>query len=165
MENIIEILLGTGKDLDMLQMGCRALVIFLISLLMIRVSGRRSFGIRTPLDNIIVILLGALLSRAIIGASPFWSVVTSSFVIVLVHRSLGWLKVKSKTLSDLIDGKKICLYENGSFIPKNMDKALVCEEDILQGVRKSALTDDLTKIKAVYMERSGEISVLKQDET
>jgi len=164
MENISDVLFGTGKDLNMLQMSCRALVIFLISLIMIRISGRRSFGVRTPLDNIIVILLGALLSRAIVGASPFWSVVSASFVIVLIHRILGWLIVKSKRISNFIEGEKIPLYGNNSFIRENMDKALVCEEDIMQGVRKSALTDDMEKIETVYMERNGEISSIKKDD-
>lgn len=164
MENVIDVIFGSGKELDMLQMSCRALVVFLIALVMIKISGRRSFGVRTALDNIIVILLGALLSRAIVGASPFWSVVGASFVIVLIHRLLGWVIVKSKTVSNFIEGKKICLYENNAFVRANMDKALVCEEDILQGVRKSALTDDMQKIDVVYMERNGEISCLKKNQ-
>jgi hypothetical protein len=45
----------------------------------------RSFGGRTALDNIIVILLGALLSRAIVGASGFFPLIASSFVIVIIH--------------------------------------------------------------------------------
>ena len=43
-----------------------------------------------------------------------------------------------------------------------MGKALVCEEDMMQGVRKSALTEDMEKIRAVYMERNGEISSIKK---
>ncbi len=163
MTNLIEVAFGTGKDLNMLQMCCRAVIVFLITLVMIRISGRRSFGVRTPLDNIIVILLGALLSRAIVGASPFWSVVGASFVIVLIHRSLGWLISHSKVAGKLIEGHRICLFENNTFIKENMDKALVCEEDLMQGVRKSALTEDMTKIKCVYMERNGEISSIKKE--
>jgi hypothetical protein len=37
-----------------------------------------------------------------------------------------------------------------------MDKALVPDEDIMQVIRKSALTEDLQKIDRVFMERNGE---------
>ena len=44
-----------------------------------------------------------------------------------------------------------------------MGKALVCEEKVLQGMRESALTEDLQKIDKIYIERNGEISTIKKD--
>lgn len=158
---VVYFLFGEGKELSVHQMCLRGVAIFLISLVLIRLSGRRSFGIRTPLDNIIVILLGALLSRAVVGASPFCSVVAASVAVVLLHRLFGWCIAHSKAFGKLIEGEKICLYKDGKFLRENMKYALVCEEDMMQGVRKSAQTDDMSKIRTVYMERNGEISVLK----
>ena len=43
-----------------------------------------------------------------------------------------------------------------------MKKALVCQEDLMQGVRKSALTEDMDKIEKVYMERNGDISAIRK---
>jgi len=155
-------LFGIGKELNPLQMGMRAIVIFLVALVLIRLSGRRSFGLRTPLDNIIAILLGALLSRAVVGASPFLSVIFASTVTVLLHRAFGWLIVHNHRFGKLVEGEKICVYKDGRFNKEDMAKALACEEDIMQGVRKSALTEDMTQIKSVYMERNGEISPIKK---
>jgi uncharacterized membrane protein YcaP (DUF421 family) len=160
--NILLEIFGSGKDLTMLQMVCRGVVVFFIALILIRISGRRSFGIRTPLDNIILILLGATLSRAVVGASAFLPVVITCFVIVVLHRLFGWLIVKSKKFGRVVEGNKILLFANGKFIPRNMDKGLVCEEDIMQGVRKSALTEDMETIDKVYIERNGEISAIKK---
>lgn len=42
-----------------------------------------------------------------------------------------------------------------------MHKGLLCREDILQGVRKSALTENMDEIETVYMERNGEITAIK----
>ncbi|NNU33298.1 hypothetical protein HK413_02345 [Mucilaginibacter sp. S1162] len=47
MEILLKIF-GEGKDLSALQMSCRGIVVFIIALALIRLSGRRSFGIRTP---------------------------------------------------------------------------------------------------------------------
>lgn len=161
MELLIKIF-GEGKDLNVLQMSSRGVVMFFIALILIRISGRRSFGVRSPLDNIITISLGAVMSRAIVGASDFLPVVVACFVIVLLHRVVGWLIARSKLFGRFIEGDKIILFEDGKFDGEAMKKALVCQEDIMQGVRKSALTEDMSQIKRVYMERNGEISSIKK---
>ena len=153
---------GEGNDLNALQMSCRGVVVFFIALVLIRISGRRSFGIRTALDNIISISLGAILSRAVVGASDFVPVIVTCFVIVLMHRFFGWFIANGKRFGRLMEGDKILLYDNGKFIDVNLKKALVCEEDIMQGVRKSALTEDLSLVDKVYIERNGEISAIKK---
>jgi uncharacterized membrane protein YcaP (DUF421 family) len=161
MNYLIEVF-GEGNHLNVAQMSCRGIAIFLFALVLIRISGRRSFGIRTPLDNIIVILLGAVLSRAVTGASPILPTVVTCTVIVIMHRLFGWLVVKYKFFGELVEGNKILLYKNGRFIDKNMDRALVCEEDIMQGVRKTALTESLEQIEIIYIERNGEITAIKK---
>jgi len=153
---------GSGKDLNALQMSSRGILIFFIALVLIRISGRRSFGLHMPLDNIITIMLGAVLSRALVGASDFLAVITACTVVVLLHRTLAWLLVHNPGVSRLIEGEKIILFEGGHFIQQNMDKAQVCQEDILQGVRRSALTADLENIEQIFIERNGEISSIKK---
>lgn len=161
MDWIIKIF-GEGKDLNVLQMTCRGIVVFLIALILIRISGRRSFGMRTALDNIIVVLLGAVLSRAVVGASPFVPNIVACTFIVIIHRLLGFLVTKSTSIARIVEGKKILLFENGRFIDDKLSRALVSEEDALQGVRKSALTEDLNDIDKIYMERNGEISAIRK---
>jgi uncharacterized membrane protein YcaP (DUF421 family) len=156
-------LFGEGKDLNVLQMSCRGVVVFFIALVLIRISGRRSFGLHTPLDNIITIALGAVLSRAIVGASDFLPVIVACTVIVVLHRAIAWGTAHHKNLSKIIQGDKMILFKDGRFITANMGKALVCEEDVLEGVRKSALTEDLSKIDKIYIERNGEISAIKKE--
>jgi uncharacterized membrane protein YcaP (DUF421 family) len=154
---------GSGKNLSWYQICDRGILIFVIALILIRVSGRRSFGVRSPFDNIIIILLGAILSRAVIGASPILSTIAVCTLIVLLHRFTGYIVAHNKFWSSLIEGNKIILFENGRFIKENMDKGLVCEEDIMQGVRKSALTESMDNIKSVFIERNGEISAIKKE--
>jgi uncharacterized membrane protein YcaP (DUF421 family) len=160
--NLLIEIFGQDKDLNALQMSSRGVVMFFIALILIRISGRRSFGVRSPLDNIITISLGAVMSRAIVGASDFMPVVVCCLVIVLLHRGIGWLIANFKHFGRFIESEKIVLFEDGVFIKDNMKKALVCQEDLMQGVRKSALTEDMAKIEKVYMERNGEISAIKK---
>ena len=155
-------LFGQGKDLTAIQMSMRGITVFVLALLLIRISGRRSFGLHTPLDNIITILLGAILSRAVVGASPFIPIIVCCLVIVVIHRLLGTFISRSETFSSIIEGKKMLLFKDGYFIDDNMKKAQVCKENIMQGIRESALTDDLEKIDRVYIEKNGVISAIKK---
>lgn len=160
MRETIDHLFGNGKELEWYQMSLRAVAIFVIALVLMRISGRRSFGMRTPIDNIIAVLIGALLSRPIVGASPFTPVVAGSTVLVLLHRLLAWIAVHSPAMSVALKGDKICLYRDGAFLKENMARALVCEEDIRQGVRSATHLEEMDTVSVVYMERNGEISVI-----
>ena len=161
--NLLIQIFGAGKELNTLQVCARGFVIFFIALLLIRLSGRRSFALRTPLDNIISILLGAVLSRAVTGASAFVPVMSVCFLIVLLHRFFTWVLVRNKKIRELCEGKKILLFENGVFIQHNLTNALVSKEDILQAMRISLLSEDLVKVEKIYMERNGKISIVKKN--
>ena len=160
---VIEEIFGVGRNLNPFQMSCRAILVFFITLGLIRVSGRRSFSIRTPLDNIIVILLGAILSRAIVGTSPFIPVIIASLIICLLHRIFGWLFTHYDNFARIVEGEKITIYEKGAFLPDNMKRALLREEDVMLGVRKCVYADNLDKIDKIYLEHNGEISLIKKE--
>jgi len=163
MSSVLISLFGVGKDLSILQMSNRGIVVFLLALLLIRIAGRRSFGLRTPLDNIITILLGAILSRGVVGASEFLPTIITCLVIVILHRIIGTLIASSPRLSRIIEGNKVALYENGHFNRKKMRSMQVAEEDALQGMRKGALTENLKEIDKIYIERNGEISAVRKE--
>lgn len=157
---ILKTIFGEGKDLDVLQMCSRGVAVFIIALLLIRISGRRSFGLKTPLDNIISILLGAILSRAVVGASSFVPVIACCLAIVCIHRAVGWLIVRHDRIGRFIEGHRILLFHDGKFISEHMRRGQVGREDVMQGVRKSALTEDLSKVDKIYLECNGDISPL-----
>ncbi len=160
--NSFEYIFGAGRNLNAIQMTCRAIIVFLIALILLRISGRRSFGLHTPLDNIITIVLGAILSRAVVGASDFFPVIASCTVIVIIHRLFAYGMVHHRGFSKLIAGEKILLFNKGSFIEPNMRKTQVCEEDILEELRKKVLTENLDQIDKIYIERNGEINSVKK---
>ena len=163
MEALLDDLWGNGRSLNALQMSLRGVAVFILALVLFRISGRRSFGIGSPLDNIIVILLGAILSRAVVGASPFIPVMVTCTIIVLLHRIVSWLKAKSDRFSKFVEGEKIILFKDGNFIQHNLNRAQLNKEDIMQEVRKTALTNDLCTISEIFIERSGHIGIVKKD--
>ena len=161
METLHEIF-SHETELSALEMACRATAVFFIAFVLIRIAGRRSFGLRTPIDNIIVILLGAILSRAVVGSSPFIPIIFASFILCVLHRVFGWLFTHYNDFGRIVEGEKITLYENGEFLEANMKRGLVREEDIMQGVRKATFSDSMEGIDKIYLEHNGEISIMKK---
>ncbi len=155
-------LFGEGKDLSALQMCDRAIVIYFLALLFLRISGRRTFGKKTAFDNTIAIILGAVLSRAVVGASEFIPTVACSLAMVLLHRGLAWLSIRSETVRHILEGKSILLYKNGHLEKRNFTKSLICEKELKGDLRMKANINSLEEADEVYMETSGEVSVVKK---
>lgn len=162
MELMIRIF-GEGKDLNALNMGCRALVLYAITLIFIRISGTRTFGKKTAFDNIIVITIGALLSRVVVGASAFLPTVTAGFVLVMTHRALAWATLHHKWVDRLIKGSERMLYRQGEIDRKNLEKSLMSKGDLMESVRINSNLSDLEEVVEARLERTGEISIIKKE--
>jgi uncharacterized membrane protein YcaP (DUF421 family) len=142
----------------------RAIVIYFIALLFLRISGRRTFGKKTAFDNTIAIILGAVLSRAVVGASDFVPTVACSLILVLIHRGLAWLSIRNKTIKHILEGASIPLYKNGKLNKDNLNTSLISEDDIKGDLRLKANIGSLEEADEVYMETNGDVSVVKKKE-
>jgi len=161
---ILTQLFGEGENQTTLQMSARAVVIFIITLILLRIAGRRSFGMKSPFDNIIVILLGAILSRAVVGASEFLPTIASATVIAVLHRLGAWLGALNLRFGALIKGQKIVLFEKGKLKHDNMRRALVSESDLYASLRNDMHLESFERIESAYMENNGQISFVRKAE-
>lgn len=162
MPGILFQLFGEGKDLNALQMADRAFVMFFITLFLIRVAGMRAFGQKSAFDMIIVIMLGAILSRAVSGDSPFFATICAGAVLAAVHRLLALASVFSDTIGWMIKGKKIILFKNNAIIKKNMIRCSISYKDLQEEVRLILNETNLDNVEEISMERSGKISIVKK---
>ncbi len=161
--NDLREIFGQGTHLTILQMCMRAGLMFFITLILLRLSGKRAFGMRMPFDNVITILLGAILSRAVVGASPFIATVCGATVIVILYRLCAWISLYNDAFGTLIKGSSKILYENEKLNDKNMKNAMITEKDLMEGIRENSNLESKEKAEKVYVERNGSISVVKKE--
>jgi uncharacterized membrane protein YcaP (DUF421 family) len=161
MEILIKIF-GEGKDLTVWQMSARAVTVYFIAMALIRISGKRTFAKKTGFDTIIQIIFGAVLSRAIVGASPFMATIGACLSLVLLHRVLAWLIIKNKHIEHFFKGDRVELYKNGQINNKNLDKSLMTRDDLMSDVRLKSNLDSYDDVEAIYRENTGELSVVKK---
>jgi uncharacterized membrane protein YcaP (DUF421 family) len=162
MNELIDKIFGEGRDLNALQMSSRAFVMFFITLLLIRITGMRAFGTKSAFDNIIVIMLGAILSRAVVGVSPFFPTIAGGLVLALVHKGLAFISIYSSFISHFVKTNDLLLYKNGKLNEKNMKRCNLSMGDLMSGVGSNENIASLEEAEEVYMERTGQISVVKK---
>jgi uncharacterized membrane protein YcaP (DUF421 family) len=162
--NKISELMGQGEDLTPLQMALRAILIFIVTLILIRLGGVRIFGRRSSTDTIIVIVMGSVLARGIVGASPLLSVIAAASAMIILHRLFGWLSQKFKWFDRMIKGRKTRLYENGTILLSNLEKTALTTSDLMESLRLETKQEELEKIESAYLETNGRISFINKEE-
>jgi len=164
--DFITILLGLGsetKELTFLQISLRGVIVFAATLIMVRLSSKRSLAEKTAFDAVLIVIVASVLARAINGSAPFFPTIGAGFVLVLLHRLLGLAAYHSHAFGCLIKGKPAVLVQNGNLDRQSMRRNQVSEHDLEEDMRLTAKTEDLAKIKIARLERSGDVSFIKAD--
>ena len=163
---LLQTLLGINtepKELTFLQVSVRGVIVFIATLVMVRLSSKRSLAEKTAFDAVLVVIIGSMLSRAINGSAAFFPTLGSGFVLVLLHRLFGITAYYSHFFGILLKGKPAVLVQNGRLQRKNMLWNHISEHDLQEDMRLEAKTEDLSKIKTARVERSGDISFIKAE--
>jgi uncharacterized membrane protein YcaP (DUF421 family) len=162
--NLIGSLLGLGaepKDLTFAQISLRGIIVFLATLIMIRLGHKRSLARKTAFDAVLTVILASVLSRAINGSSAFFATLGGCLVIVLVHRVLAFIAYHSHWFGGLIKGTPEIIVENGELILPIMRRNHISKHDLEEDLRLAAKMDDISRVKVARVERSGDISFIK----
>jgi uncharacterized membrane protein YcaP (DUF421 family) len=130
---------------------------------MVRVSSKRSLAEKTAFDAVLIVIIASMLARAINGSAAFWPTLGTGFVLVVLHRLLGFTAYYSHGFGILIKGKPVVLVENGKLQRKNMRVNQISEHDLEEDLRLDAATEDVSRIKVARIERSGDISFIKAE--
>jgi uncharacterized membrane protein YcaP (DUF421 family) len=154
---------GQPKELTLLQLCIRAFIIFVLGLAMVRIGDRRSLSEKTGFDTLFLVLIGAILARAINGSAAFLTTIGCACFLMLVHRIFAFIAYRSHAFGKLIKGYEVKLVSDGQINWDAMKHHLVSKHDLEEDLRLSAATEEIKKIKAARLERSGDISFIKKE--
>ncbi len=116
----------------------------------------------TAFDFILAIMIGSLLSRAITNDQYFLQIIAVSIFLILLHNLVSYISAQSNMSSELIKGKVRVFIKGGEIDWEAIKKADLTEHDLIQALRLSSNTTDLSKVEEGRMERNGDLSfVLK----
>ncbi len=161
--NSFSLLLGLGaepKDLTFIQISLRGVVVFIATLIMVRLGHKRSLSRKTAFDAVLLVILASVLSRAINGSAAFFATLGGGLVLVLLHRLLAFIAFHSHWFGCLIKGLPEVIIEDGDFVLETMRRNHISVHDVEEDMRLNLRTDDVSKVKKGRIERSGDVSFI-----
>ena len=157
-------LLGIGlrpEKLIFSQLLLRAVSIFFVALVLMRFGHKRSLARKTAFDTAFVIIIGAVLARAINGSGPFFQTIGISFLLVFLHRLLALFAYRWPTFEDFIKGTPDVLLRDGETLPRVMRRHDVSTSDIEEDLHLCG-HESVKQIALARLERSGDISFVEK---
>ena len=160
--------LGLGlaaTDLTFTQVSLRAVVVFVIALVIIRLGDRRFLSQKTAFDAVLGFILASMLARAVNGTSAFFPTLGGSFVLVMLHRVLAYWSRRSHVFGTLIKGRSDVIIRNGTFDETVAASNRLSEHDVLEDLRLHGNIASLEDAALAVYERNGQISVVLRQQS
>jgi uncharacterized membrane protein YcaP (DUF421 family) len=138
----------------------RAAAVYVVVLLMVRLSGKRTIGQFTPFDLLVVVLLGTAVQNSLIGEDTS---LLGGLILAATLLSLNWavgrFSARSRRTDKLIEGRPVILVRHGHLFRDELQRQSVSEQDFAIA-RRAAGYATLSGIELAVLETSGEISFI-----
>ena len=160
--NLLETLIGPDNgDATAGQLCARAVIIFIVGIVYIRIAGRRTFSRGTPLDIVVALIVGSNLSRAMTGKAPFLASLAATLLLVVLHRLFAVLTIRWRWLARVMKAEPVILVRDGAADHRAMLRHGIGEDDLLEGLRMEQVQEP-GEVHLATLENSGKISVVRK---
>jgi uncharacterized membrane protein YcaP (DUF421 family) len=142
----------------------RAAAIYVVLLIVFRISGRRTLSEMTSFDFVLLLIIGEATQQALLGED--FSLTNALLVIITLLTldiAISMWKQHSSGAERFIEGVPTVLVEHGRPLKHLMDKARVREDEILEAARQTQGLERMDQIKFAVLEVSGGISVIPKE--
>jgi uncharacterized membrane protein YcaP (DUF421 family) len=149
--------------LPVMETVMRGTLVYWFVFLIFRTLIKRDIGSIAVADLIVVVIIADAAQNAM--AADYKSVTDGLILIstiVFWNFLLDWAAYRFPWLERLITPKALNLVKDGRILRHNLRREFLTEEELMSKIRESGV-EDLSKIRAAYMEGDGTISVIKRD--
>ena len=150
---------------QVLGISLSAVGFYLGLMLFTRLMGLRSFSKLSSHDFAMTVGIGSILASTVLSDSP--SLLQGLFAVAMLFVIQGVISIirrKVKPLKALIDNQAIILMAHGEYFWDNLKEANLSISDVQEVLRKNGLKSK-SEVFAVIMETTGDMSVIKNDDT
>lgn len=148
----------------MLSFVLKAVVMYFMALIMIRLLGKRALGELGPFDFVVMTGVGhTVVSVALDKSIPFYEGIVILITLAGLEYVMGYMALKNHKLSDIITGRPVVLIDNGSIIRENLAKEKFNLDDLLQELRRQGIRN-IREVDKGILESCGGFSVILKEE-
>ena len=143
----------------------RSAGLFAITLLLVRLIGKRTTARMTFFDLVTVIAIGVTAASISMGLTGSITGGLIALAVWTVFPALIYvLAIKYKTVRDIVQGKEAVLINHGKVLEDSLLESRLTPEDLLSELRRKSVFS-FADVEFAVMEPSGEISVLLKKES
>jgi uncharacterized membrane protein YcaP (DUF421 family) len=151
-----------GRDITVLQMAARAVVVYIALIIIVRLGKKRFLGKGSAFDIIVGVMLGAVAGRAISGGAPVVPSLAACAALVALHWLFSLAAVRSHALGGIIKGHPSVIVRDGKVDEKALRGCHLSKRDLEEELRQHNIAS-LDRVAEARLERSGQISILTKD--
>jgi uncharacterized membrane protein YcaP (DUF421 family) len=150
-----------SEQLGFGEMAARAMLMYLLLVVIVRSAKKRFLSNATAFDFILTVLIGSVAARAMTGGAPFFPSTLAIVVMVIIHWVFSWIGRESPSFSGLIKGYSTLIVKNGKVQSDAMKRTHMSRDDLDEDLREKGVGDPSELVEA-RLERSGKLSVIKK---
>lgn len=138
----------------------RALIVYVLMLLVFRFSGKRILGQVTTFDFVLLLIVAETIQNALIGPDlSMTNAMIVVFTLIGIDILLSLVKAHSPRMDRLLEGTPTVIVEDGRPLSDRLREEQVDEDDILHAARMQGL-ERMDQIQRAVLERNGGISII-----
>jgi uncharacterized membrane protein YcaP (DUF421 family) len=147
---------------ELLLTALRALALYFILLVLLRLMGKRTIGNFTAFDLLVSLMVGEVVDEIIYGDVSFAQGLTAIVVICALQYGTSWLSYWDHGFDRVLEGEPTPVVQSGRLLEGGMRKEHMSEREVRAELRLRGI-DDLQEVKLAMVESDGEVSVLLED--
>ncbi|WP_312193239.1 DUF421 domain-containing protein [Sphingobacterium sp.] len=150
-----------GVDFSFLvEIGARTVIMFLLILIILRLSGRRGVRQLTVFEVAIIISLGSAAGDPMFQEDlPIFYSIVVFICVILVYKSITWLASRSEKLTQLLEGKVLPVVKDGVFDIQHENDNTFSKMEFFSELRNLNV-EHLGQVREGVLEIDGTLSVL-----
>jgi uncharacterized membrane protein YcaP (DUF421 family) len=141
----------------------RAVAVYFILLLLLRLSGKRTMGQFTAFDMLLVVLLGNAVQNALLGTDTS---VVGGLLLAATLIALNWLvglaSARSTKVENWVEGAPVLLARDGQVFRDVLRRELISKEDFERTMREAGCLD-VADIRLAVLETDGHITLIARE--
>ena len=154
-----------APTMSVLELVVRGTVMFWFLVLVFRLVLRRDVGSMGITDFLFVVLLGDAAQNGMIGdATSASDCIVLISTLVFWNVLIDWATYRFAWVERLFAARRLCLVRDGRANRRNMRREFISHAELMSRLREEGL-EDLTRVKRMYLESDGEISLIRGPDT
>lgn len=138
--------------------------IYLAVILLTRLFGKRSFSKMSSFDFAMTVAIGSLIATTVLSSSvSLLEGILGLILVYLLQLTAAFFR-RYKAFAKIVDNSPLLLMDGSNILFENLKKARVTEGDLRSKIREANVIN-LSQIRAVVFETTGDIAILHTDDS